>query len=143
MADLSAECLIKTIDVMESGSFPLAKQDEGKVTFAYKLNKKSGLIGWNKKASDIHNLVRGLLPWPSAYTHCSDKMVKVLETCVVGNDAGECKPGEVMSVSEDGILVATGRGGILVQTVHPESSKKMDAKSFAVGHDVSVGFIFL
>jgi len=79
--------LLSTVKTLRKGEIKARKQDERKVTLAPKLTKEMGLIQWDKPAGDIHNLTRGLLPWPSAYTYFKGKMLKVLSTEVV-KDSG-------------------------------------------------------
>lgn len=134
--------LLKTIGAIERGDHTLTPQDERKVTLAPKMTKELGHISWRAGAREIHNLVRGLLPWPTAYTFFQGKSLKVLESSVVEGDFSSFVPGEVVEVSKEGFVVATGEGGLWVREVHLEASKKMDAHSFTVGHKIKAGFKF-
>lgn len=134
--------LLKTIGSVEQGDYTLTPQDEQKVTLAPKLTKELGHISWRGRAQVIHNLVRGLLPWPTAYTFYQGKMLKILGASVVEDDFSSFSPGEVVEVSKEGFVVATGEGGLVVREVHLEASKKMDAHSFTVGHKLEAGFRF-
>lgn len=141
MAKQSAICLCRTIKDIADGKFSLTKQDEKAVTLAPKLTKELGQIDWQKPAGEIHNLVRGLLPWPGAYTLYKGRTVKLLQTQKVGTVptylvAG--KPGSIVLIDKSGILVATGQGPILIQKIQPESGKPMDAYSFAIGHKLTL-----
>lgn len=142
MAKLGASLLEETLDTIEKKSFTLTKQDERLVTLAPKLTKEHGLIRWEKSAVDISRLVRGLLPWPTAYTHYGGKLLKILEANAVAIDTGKFSCGQVIDISKGCFTVATGQGGLQISCVHPESSKPMDAKSFVAGHKLGIGFKF-
>ena len=139
IAQEGAECLCKTIDALEAGTQSLKTQDDAKATYAPKLTKEIGRISWEKTAEEIHNLVRGLLPWPSAYTYYKGKLLKVLEASVFPGPVLGYQPGELVEIVEDGLVVATEADLLLIKKVHLESSKAMDAKSFSVGHEIQPG----
>ena len=139
MAQAGSSLLLKTIDSLEKNAYSLAGQDHSKATLAPKLTKELGLIQWNKKAETIHNLVRGLLPWPTAYTHCQGKLLKILQTQILPAKTNHKQPGEVVAIQPEGFVVATQDQELLIRQVHPESAKAMDAKSFIAGHKLKVG----
>lgn len=141
MAQASALCLCRTIPEIADGKFLLTPQDENKVTFAPKLSKELGRIDWQKSAKDIHNLVRGLLPWPGAFVSYQGKVVKILKTAVVPQEFSQT-PGTILSVTKEGIVVATGKDGLLLKEVHPQSAKPMSAHAFAVGQRLKAGGCF-
>jgi len=140
LAMVSADILLKTMDDLELGRARFTPQDEKQVTLAPKMKKSMGLIDWNKDALTISNLIRGLVPWPSAYTKYNGKLVKVLEASLVPGPIGDAKPGVVMDMSREGILVAAKKDRLLLTKVHPESSKAMSAASFAAGYKIEAGF---
>ncbi len=137
---VGVELLIETIESINKDTYTLTKQDDRKATYAPKLSKKDGCIDWRCDACFIHNMVRGFLPWPSAYTYWKGKMLKILKSEVLGEKKEETKkPGTVIDVSGKGIVVATGKGSLLLKRVHLESSKPMDSVHFIAGHKLSVG----
>jgi len=138
----SLPLLLEAIDQIEKGIHRCVAQDSKKVNYAAKLTKEDGLIDWRSKAEEIHNLVRGLVPWPSAYTHYKGKMLKILETEVVEIEENVF-PGHVASISKQGFVIGTSSKAILIKKVHPEASRAMDAASFVAGHKIEVGFSFL
>lgn len=142
IAELGAECLCQTIDALESNTQDLKRQDDAKATHASKLTKKMGVISWKKSAKEIHDLARGLLPWPTAYTYYKNKLLKILETDVISKDSSAYQPGELIEILDNGFLVAAGTSCLLIREVHLESSKRMDAKSFSIGHEISPGYKF-
>lgn len=142
MLTIGPKLLLKTIDSVEKGTYTLTVQDPQAATTAPKLTKAMGRIRWDKEAAAIHNLVRGLLPWPTAYTYYQGKLLKILETAVVSGDFASHPPGAVTEVNKQGFTVATGGGGLIVRKIHLEASKPMEAHRFVVGHQLKVGFKF-
>lgn len=143
MAKQSAECLARTIKAIEKNKFSLTPQDESKVTLAPKLSKDLGRIDWNWPAIQIHNRVRGLLPWPGAYIEYKGKKVKILETRLTPSTLKQ-QPGQIQAIDKQlGIVVATAAGPICLLKVQPESGKAMDAYSFAMGQRILSGEILI
>jgi methionyl-tRNA formyltransferase len=138
---LAAGLLIKTLDDIEHGRHTLTQQDELKVTFALKIAKEDGCIHWDKSAREIHCLIRGCLGWPGAFTHYKGKMLKVYEAGDIrlSGYEGTGRPGEILEVSKDGIVVATGKGELIIKELQPEGKRIMKAAEFIAGHKLSVG----
>jgi len=144
LSDLGAEALIETIGLIESGKTVIfTKQDAKLATYAPKLKKEDGLIDWQGAAINIHNRVRGLLPWPGAYTHFEGKAIKILRTEVLSLASDpKLQPGKVIDIVKGkGILVRTGSEDILITHLQLEGKKAMDADSFVRGHKISGGYI--
>jgi len=133
--------LDRAIQLIEDKKAKFIAQDKTKVTYAPKLTKEMGAIDWKKGAKNIHGLVRGLLPWPSAYTHYQGKILKILSSEVVGEGARQ-EPGTLIELTKNGFVIATSDKGLLVKKVHLQASKPMDASSFVNGHRLQVGFNF-
>lgn len=138
MAKASAKRLCRTINDIGGGRFNLKPQNEAEVTLAPKLTKELGKIDWGKSATEIHNHVRGLLPWPAAYTSVQGKILKVLQTSIIAPSASGT-PGTILQVSKKGITVATGQDALVIEQVHPESGKPMPAHAFALGQRLQPG----
>lgn len=135
---LGAEIITKALDDIESGNITSIPQNETLATHVKMLSKKDGEIDFSKPAIEIKNLVRGLNPWPIAYTYFGDKTLKVYKAEVsplIGN------VGEVLSL-DNGITIGTGENSITLLEVQLEGSKKMPAKDFLLGHKISVGYKF-
>ena len=141
MMNLGPGLLGKTLDELGDDQAKQKPQNAKLVTLAPKLTKEFGCIQWKAKSADIYNLVRGSLPWPSAYTIYNGKSLKVLEAKVVKPPEGG-EPGVVLDFGVNGIVVATGDGGLLMKKVHLQDSKPMEASAFIRGHKVEVGFKF-
>jgi methionyl-tRNA formyltransferase len=131
--------LLKTIDEVEVGGSNPRMQIEEEATFAPKLTKKMGLIDWSKTAVEIRNLVRGLQPWPGAYSFYNGKQLKILSAEVI-NIQGN--PGEIVDINEKGFVVAACNKGLLVKEVHLQDANPMDAPSFMRGHKLEIGCKF-
>ncbi len=138
LAKLGTEVLVKTINSLEKNDYILTVQDHRRVTFAPKLTKELGLISWGKSALTIHNQVRGLLPWPSAYTFFQGKQIKILETEVEDAQNHSQPAGSVIGITAKGIRVAASPGILLIKKLQPESGKAMEAVSFASGFHLKV-----
>jgi methionyl-tRNA formyltransferase len=137
---LAASLLIKALDAIEHNKYTLVEQEERKATLAPKMEKGIGLIHWEKSAEEIHNLVRGCLGWPGAHTHYKGKMLKVYEAGNIrlSGYEGTGKPGEILEVSKDGIVVATGKGELIIKELQPEGKRIMKAAEFIAGHKLAV-----
>jgi len=126
------------------GKADYATQNEADVTYAPQLEKESGEIDWKKPAREIHNRIRGLIPWPGAHTFCRGKRLKITKSGLHMPDiqSGQKEAGTIVEiVKPDGFVVATGAGNLLVLEVQPESGKRMKAYDFAIGHDVKIAEI--
>ncbi|MBP9853943.1 MAG: methionyl-tRNA formyltransferase [Candidatus Omnitrophica bacterium] len=142
MISKGCELLIRTIELIKTKQYKLIPQDEKLATFAPKLSRELGMIEWKKQsAEEIHNLVRGLLPWPAAQSSINGIAIKILKTEVVSQSKSG-KPGEILEIDKRGMTVSTGNGALLIKEVHPPSSKQMTTDEFTRGHPVKVGDIF-
>ena len=142
MMEIAEQLLLKVIKDFEAKRVQFKSQDNNQVTYAAKLTKELGKIQWKKTAVEIHNLVRGLIPWPCAYTFYNQKILKILLTQIVDQDYTDLKPGEIVKICKEGIVVKTSRGSLLIKEVQPESSRKMTAHEFAIGLHLKVKDIF-
>ena len=144
LSELGAKLLLEAIDLIEKGKATFEKQDNSKATYAPKLNKRDGLIDWSEPAVKIDNRVRGLLPWPGAYTHYEGMMLKILKTEVSDAPSAEnIKNGEVIDiVKNNGIMVRTGSGSLIIKYLQIEGKKILDADSFLRGRRISKGYVF-
>lgn len=143
LSDLGAGLLLKAIPLIKSENYKLIQQDEEKVTFAPRLKKSDGLINWNRSAQEIINLIRGTLPWPGAFTHCSGKLLKVYKARLVNLPASQSaaySAGQILSVAKEGITVATGQGILLIQELQIEGKRRMAAEEFILGHKIGGRF---
>ncbi len=131
MAREGANLLLRAISLLKEKRVKLKVQDEQEATFAPKLKKSDGLINWRGEAVKIHNLVRALSPWPSAYTFLEGKRLKIWETEIRENQG---KPGEILKPQKDQLLIACGKGSLLIKSLQLEGKKRMAVSEFLRGH---------
>lgn len=130
ISEKSPKLLEQTLTGLVNKTITPQKQCEDGGCMANKLAKEEALIDWSKSAKDIHNLVRGIYKFPSAYFIHNGKIIKVLETRVL-NGSGNC--GEFIRFSKEGIEVGCGKGSILLVKVKPEGKGEMLARDWANG----------
>ncbi|MDD5423243.1 MAG: methionyl-tRNA formyltransferase [Candidatus Omnitrophica bacterium] len=145
LSELGAGVLMETIDAIESGKgLKFENQDGAAATYAPKLKKEYGLIDWKEPPEKIHNKVRGLIPWPGAYTYYEGKILKVLQTEVPDNAVAvkDAEHGEVLEIAKGrGVIVRAGSGCIAVKYLQLEGKKVLDSDSFFRGHRIPVGYV--
>jgi methionyl-tRNA formyltransferase len=148
LAERGARLLIETIDRLEAGAITPEPQDHSASTYAPRLSKEEGLVDWTLPAIDIYNRVRGLHPWPHAYSYLDGTRVILLRTHLVDDDTAKVQaagkqPGEVVAVSRDAIHVATGGSGVLaIDDLQIEGRRPMRAREFLAGRPVPAGARF-
>ena len=140
LKDLGAELLVKTLDALEEGSItPIPQGDD--FTHVGKLLKTTGLIDFNKSAIEIERLVRGLNPWPCAYTQYKGKTLKIWDSEVDYTDCSKYAPGTIYKVDKDYIYVSTGENGLILTEVQLEGKKRMETQAFLRGCQVEEGIV--
>ena len=139
LADLGADLLLEVVDRIEAGTATSEPQDEGASTYAPRLTKEEGLVDWTLPAPRIHNRVRGLYPWPHAYSYLGGERIILLKTHVV-NDSTSAEPGKVVDVTRDAIRVATGHGGVIaIDELQAEGRRPMRTREFLAGRPLQPG----
>jgi len=137
-----AELLMDTLKIIESRSYRLVEQDEDAVIIAPKLKKEDGLIDWGSSAGDIHNQIRGLLPWPGAFTNYRSRVLKIFQADVLPLFPNHRPlPGEVVRADKDLIIVACAKGFLAIKELQLEAGKRMSAGNFIIGHKLTIGEI--
>jgi methionyl-tRNA formyltransferase len=144
LADMGADLLVTVVDEIASGTAHEEPQDERRATYAPRLTKEEGLIDWTQPASAIHNRVRGLYPWPHAYTFFNRTRIIVLRSAVTARieGASASSPGTILRATSDAIHVATGRGELAILEVQPEGRRAMRVHDFLLGHRLAAGEAF-
>jgi methionyl-tRNA formyltransferase len=137
---MGVEAMLESVDLVREGKAPRIVQDEAKATYESWCTKDEVEIDWSKPLREVHNLVRGANPQPGAWTIFEGAALQIFD-CTKVQAAGGA-PGEVVAVSDEGITVATGDGGLLVQRVRPEGSGKVAAAEFAGGAGIIQGARF-
>lgn len=144
LAHLGAQMIGETLDMAQSGPLPRHAQDNSKVLYAPKLKKEDGLIDWEKSAFEIHNLIRGTIPWPGAYTTFGEAVrLKIWQSRPLELHYPCASPGTIADVlHDDGIVVTTGDTGLLITSVQPANKSKMTANAFVNGYRLKIGDSF-
>ena len=113
------------------------------------LKKEDGRIDWGMGPQEIINLVRGLNPWPGAYTRWQGMQLKIFKAEVISSEFGvwssevkTIEPGTIINISADGICVAAGRDALLITELQPENRSRMSASEFIRGYKIGKGQIF-
>jgi methionyl-tRNA formyltransferase len=138
LTPVGARLFMETLRQLKEGALQPREQDESAVTFAPMLKKEDGLIDWNQSALAIERRVRGLDPWPGAYTHIGNKLLKVHRAKVLPAD-GKGNPGEVERADAGGFWVATGAGIIGLEEVQLENKKRLPGAEFIKGARIRTG----
>lgn len=141
LANLGASLIVEALKLVEEGRARRIPQNSALVSFAPKLKKEDGQINWDDLAPRIHNRVRGLTPWPSAYTFIRGVRTKIWETKVgPEKDLPLAKPGMIMGFKENlGVIVACRDGGLWILKLQPEGKKIMTVDEFLRGHRSYMG----
>jgi methionyl-tRNA formyltransferase len=144
LAEMGAQLLVAVVDQLASGTAREEPQDDTQATYAPRLTKEEGLIDWTQAASAIHNRVRGLYPWPHAYTFLNGTRLIVLRSAVATRTAGASAsgPGTILGATSEAIQVATGNGDLAILEVQPEGRRAMRVHDFLLGHRLAAGETF-
>jgi len=138
LAEEGAKLLVKTLPHIEDGSVMRTPQNEDEATYVGMIKKTMGDIDWTRPAAEIERLVRGLNPWPSAYTVADGRTLKIWKAAVIpGGDAD--RAGEVICSGRDGLVVQTGGGQLRLLEVQLEGKKRMAADAFLRGYALAAG----
>ena len=139
LARIGADSLLETIELIERDKVVQLSQDDRAATFAPRIKKDDARIDWSKTSVEVSNFVRGMNPHPGAFTYIGEKLVKIWKTKSLlapeGYNAGEI----VDFKKEQGIVVSTGKGCLLITELQLEGKKRMRAVEFLRGHSLRVG----
>ena len=140
LSTAGAKLLIETLEKLEEGSIVPEKQGESPTPYAKMLTKEMGDLDWKKDAVLLEQLIRGLNPWPSAYTHLNGKTLKIWSAEVEERETKE-KPGTVVEVNKKELKVQTGKGILSLKEVQIEGKKRMEIDAFLRGNTVKEGIV--
>lgn len=135
-----ANLLLETIEKVKDKRIIPQKQDHSKNTYAPMLTKELGKINWNKSNIEINNLIRGLNPWPVAYCDYLNNSMKIYEAEVIDSNK-KYDPGFIISVTKQGIEVATGEGSLLIKKIQFPGGKPLSVEEFIRGHELKANII--
>jgi methionyl-tRNA formyltransferase len=139
-ADLAREgawLLLAVVDRLAEGRSEERPQDDAAATYAPRLTKEDGAIDWSLPAGRIHNLVRGLHPWPHAYTFLNGRRFIILQTEPATGGTGE--PGTIIEAHGEHLTVATGNGTLRIRQIQSEGKRPMGIREFLAGHRLAEG----
>lgn len=135
---LGAEVLKETVEKLLCGTATFTPQNDFLSTYAPRLQKESGRINWRKTASEIDALIRGVQPWPTAYTVLDGKVMKIWQAEVVKQEP-EWEPGTIIDVGPGGFKIATTEGVLLIKEIQMEGKKRMRVSDYIKGNEIKVG----
>ncbi len=142
LAALGAAALVETVDRLSRGDVVEAPQDEAAATYASKLQKSDGLLDWTAPAAAIHNRIRGLHPWPHAYSDLRGQRCLLLESRLEAprsETGGDARPGAIVEAQGDTLRVRTGVGTIRLLRLQLEGRRAMTAREFLAGRPLAPG----
>lgn len=143
LAKIGAELLLETLDGLEKGTITPQKQDEAKATYAEKIFKDECAVSFDESVQTVHNKIRGLYPFPGAFCHNGEKMLKLCESRVYKENVPDGKSGEVVGLFKEGILVKCREGAVLLTKLKPEGKGVMNASDLINGRKIALGDILL
>ena len=135
---MGAKLLVETLTGLENGTIQRIKQKDEESSYAKMLTKSLGKIDFTKSAEEIERLIRGLNPWPSAYTSLDGKTLKIWSAKVIGEDSTGT-PGEIVEVTKNSMVIQTGKGQLSLLELQLEGKKRMEVDAFLRGYEVAVG----
>ena len=142
LSKMGAALLREQLPRYVAGELEPLPQDDAAATMAPLLDKSDGRLQWNKPAKAVHDQIRGMNPWPGAHTVLGDRHIKVHRALATTLDPEGARPGEVIALDPEGILVACAEGTLEIQELQESGRKRVDARSFASGRGVAVGDCF-
>jgi methionyl-tRNA formyltransferase len=140
LSKTAADLLISTLSGIMTGSIKPAPQDDSLATYAPMLRKKDGLIDWSKPAEEIEAFIRGMTPWPGAFTFIGGKRIKIFDSDVIVEDSME-KPGTAAEGTRGKLCVSTGRNLLSIKELQEESGKRLSIDDYLRGCGIPSGTV--
>ena len=137
LARLGAAVLVPIVDALATGHVDETPQDDSLATYAPRLIKEEGIVDWSLSAAAVHNRIRGLHPWPHAFTFCRDRRLILLRSTV--RSGPSARPGTILEANGDDFLVAAGEGVVAITELQLEGRRPMIARDFLAGHHLTQG----
>jgi methionyl-tRNA formyltransferase len=138
LAALGGRLLVEALDKLQRGALKPQPQQENLVTMAPPLTKEEGRIDWFESALAISCRIRGLDPWPTAYTFLNGKRLRLFKPEIISH-ADTAEPGTILAADQNGLLIATGRDALLLREVQLEGAKRMGVGPFLQGRNLEPG----
>jgi methionyl-tRNA formyltransferase len=144
IARIGARALVAAVDAIADGRAPEIPQNDAHATYAHKIEKADGIVDWSRSARDIHNQIRGLHPWPHAYSDLQGERMILLRSEVERELPGvRAQPGTVLDAHSDQFRVQTGDGVIRLLMLQREGRRPLTAREFLAGRRIEPGARFL
>ena len=140
LSERGAELIVKTLNQLFDGTARPLPQDSSLASYAPMLDRALERIDWKRSAQQIHNLVRGMNPWPGAYCVCENITLKIWKTRII-DSTEPMIPGRIHAVTPDGLIVETGHNMIELLEVQPECKRRMGARDCACGYCLTPGTV--
>ncbi len=141
LSELGGTTLLKALDLLRQDKLPPIEQDHSLATEAPPLKKEYGDIDWKKSAWEIHCLIRGMDPWPTAYSFLDGKRFRFFSPELTETPC-TLPPGSIIQADRNGLLLATGDGALLVREIQPEGKKRMSVEAYICGQSLETGQTF-
>ncbi|RUM46411.1 MAG: methionyl-tRNA formyltransferase [Desulfocapsa sp.] len=136
LSQLGGTTLLKALNLLRDNKLPPIEQDHSLATEAPPLKKEDGCIDWHKSARDIHCLIRGMDPWPTAYSFLQGKRFRFFRP-LLNDTVFSNPPGSIIRADKNGLLLATGHGSLLVLEIQPEGKKRMSVAAYLCGQKLA------
>lgn len=140
MKEIGAKTLKETLELIEKGCAPRIVQEHEKFSYAPMMNKTLGHVDFSKSAKEVHNLVRGVNPWPSAYATYNGETMKIWKTKVLDEQSIK-EAGTILSVDKEGIKISTKDNVILVEEIQMPGKKRVLVGEYIKGNSVETGLV--
>ncbi len=141
LAEQGAGLLIETLSQLTAGTLTPQPQDHKQATYAPRLKKVDGRIQWKTSAKSIETFIRGMSPWPGAFTFAGEKRLKIFKADTIAATAN-APPGTVIQGFPDELRIATGEGVLSILEIQGASGKRLSITDYLRGHSIAVGTVF-
>jgi methionyl-tRNA formyltransferase len=139
LARLGAALLVSTLDTVGDLDSAGTPQDDTQASYARRLTKEDGIVDWSQSAEQVHNLIRGLYPWPHAYTFANGRRLILLRSRPQPERGASAEPGTIVEAAGDHLAVATGAGVLEILQIQAEGKRPMTVREFLAGHRIAPG----
>ena len=142
LAQIGARLLVAVVDLLARNNAVEWPQNDAEATYAHRLTKEDGVIDWSWPAARVHNLIRGLHPWPHAFSFLHGKRFILRRSAIETpgpEEPASYPPGTIVEAEGDRLIVATGDGRLRLVEIQAEGKRPMNARDFLAGHRLTAG----
>ncbi len=139
LAPIGGRLLVETIVRLRTGTITPLPQDDSQATVAPMLKKEDGALDWRTEATVLANRIRGLTPWPGAYTYYGEERGQIWGAQPDYPGCAVAEPGTILEASKEVIRIACGKGSLLIRELQPASGKRLTVRRYLAGHPIRVG----